>query len=62
MFYFNWAQHILNMFLFIDLSIAESSEDNARWKYTVCPEMIAIKSFKGVYFISNNDKDNFFDS
>ena len=62
MFYFNWAQHILNMFLFIDLSIAESSEDNARWKYTVCPEMITIKSFKGVYFISNNDKDNFFDS
>ena len=50
------------MFLFIDLSIAESSEDNARWKYTVCPQMIAIKSFKGVYFISNNDKDNFFDS
>ena len=29
LFFFNWVQHILNMFLFTDLSIGESSEHDA---------------------------------
>ena len=57
MFYFNWVRHILNIFLFIQLSKGESSKCNTPQKHAVRCKRIAIKSLKQFHSISNNNQD-----
>ena len=57
MFYFNWVRHILNIFLFIQLSKGESSKCNTPQKHAVRCKRIAIKSLKRFHSISNNNQE-----